>query len=144
MAISEADLEEGVMGDENERLGPPWVLFTDDGAPAYIMPAGRPGDVANVSGLSVDDAERVVRLANKASDVRKLGAERDMWRGEYESLCSELVRSLREDLATLRAQRDEARALVRRYVEGDCLYDELNEEQACNAVLRWDEEEKKR
>ena len=42
-----------------------------------------------------------------------------------------------------RAQRDEARALVRRYVEGDCLYDELNEERACNAVLRWDEEAKR-
>ena len=51
--------------------------------------------------------------------------------------------SMSADLATLRAQRDEARELVRRYVEGDCLYDERNEEQACNAILRWDEEAKR-
>ena len=54
------------------------------------------------------------------------------------------IQNAERDLAAMRAQRDEARALVRRYVEGDCLYDELNEERACNAVLRWDEEEKKR
>lgn len=56
---------------------------------------------------------------------------------------SACVTTLENELSALRAQRDEARELVRRYVEGDCLYDELNEERACNAVLRWDEEAKR-
>lgn len=59
--------------------------------------------------------------------------------------------SMSADLATLRAQRDEARALVRRYVEAEM--DPTDEDgdgrrgsflASRSAVARWDEEEKKR
>ena len=46
-------------------LGPPWVLFTDNGKPIAILPAGRPGEVANVEGLTMGEAHEIVRIANK-------------------------------------------------------------------------------
>lgn len=141
-------------------------------APAYIMPAGRPGDVANVSGLSVEDAERIVRLANKASDVRKLGtalagiavasllAQRDEekmraveeWKqaNGYEDLIGAYSDSINR-ANKLEVERDEARALVRRYVSAARNHaddwDAGRRSAAAGgtrAVARWDEEEKKR
>lgn len=100
------------MGDENEkRLGMVWNWAHQYGA--ALKPPG-----ADTYGEGMRAAkDQVKRLL---SDVLPLADE--------------------QALAAMRAERDEARALVRTYVEGDCLYDELNEERACNAVLRWDEE----
>jgi len=46
-------------------LGPPWVLFTDKGKPKAILPAMRPGEVANVSHLTMAEATNIVRLGNE-------------------------------------------------------------------------------
>lgn len=151
------------MGDENEneRLGPPWVLFTDDGAPVAILPAGRPGQVARILATSLEDAARIVAITNAMRAQRdELEKDRDMWRGECESLSRELglpptMRPAEGELARFYslalAQRDEARELVRRYVDAEM--DPTDEDgdgrrgaflASRNAVARWDEEEKKR
>lgn len=49
-------------------LDPPWVLFSVDGKPEAILPAGRPGEVASVRGVSLDDAQRIVSIANSQRD----------------------------------------------------------------------------
>jgi len=51
------------------EIAPPWVLFTDDGKPIAIMPAGRPGEVANVEGMTLAEAGEIVALANRINDV---------------------------------------------------------------------------
>lgn len=53
-------------------LEPPWVLFTDKGRPIAILPAGRPGEVANVEGLSLDQANAIVRAASEGAFEQKL------------------------------------------------------------------------
>lgn len=45
-------------------VAPPWVLFIDRDRPVAILPAGRPGEVANVKHLSMVRAQEIVRLAN--------------------------------------------------------------------------------
>jgi hypothetical protein len=46
-------------------LSPPWILFTDRGKPVAILPAGRPGEVANIEGMSMETAMRIVNAANE-------------------------------------------------------------------------------
>ena len=108
---------------------------------------------ADMLGKVDADYQRVLlAFAAMRAQRDELEKDRDMWRAECESLSRELglpptMRPAEGELARFYAlaltQRDEARELVRRYVEGDCLYDERNEEQACNAILRWDEEAKR-
>ena len=146
------------MGDDDKRaLGAVWEWTHQYGA--ALKPPG-----ADTYGEGMRDAkEQVQRLLSSASSMSadlatlraqrdELKKDRDMWRAECESLSRELglpptMRPAEGELARFYAlalaQRDEARELVRRYVEGDCLYDERNEEQACNAILRWDEEAKR-
>jgi hypothetical protein len=45
-------------------LSPPWVLFVSEDKPVAILPAGRPGEVCNVSHLSMGRAQEIVSLAN--------------------------------------------------------------------------------
>ena len=49
-------------------LAPPWVLFLHEGKPKAILPAGRPGEVADVSHLTMAEARDIVRLANEIHD----------------------------------------------------------------------------
>jgi hypothetical protein len=53
-------------------LEPPWVLFTDKGRPIAILPAGRPGEVANIEGLSLAQANAIVRAASEGAFEQKL------------------------------------------------------------------------
>lgn len=46
-------------------LSPPWVLFCDGRKPVAILPAGRPGEVCNVSKLTMKQAQAIVRAANQ-------------------------------------------------------------------------------
>lgn len=50
-------------------LFPPWVVFADRGKPLKIMPAGRPGDVADVSHMTPEEVRDIVRTANKLYDL---------------------------------------------------------------------------
>jgi len=65
----------------SQDLAPPWVLFVDKGKPVAILPAGRPGEVADVRHLSMKEAQRIVRLGNQlrdalvASKLREIEAE---------------------------------------------------------------------
>lgn len=45
--------------------GPPWIIFADKGEPVAILPAGRPGEVAKVEGLSMEVVQRIVDCANE-------------------------------------------------------------------------------
>lgn len=54
------------------NLGPPWVLFCVEGKPVAILPAGRPGEVANVKGLSMKEAKAIVKHANALREETKL------------------------------------------------------------------------
>lgn len=56
---------------DGHRNRPPWILFTDQGKPMAILPAGRPGEVANVEGLSIEAAQAIVNAANSAIDVER-------------------------------------------------------------------------
>lgn len=46
-------------------LSPPWILFCDKGKPVAILPAGRPGEVCNVSKLTMKQACSIVNAANQ-------------------------------------------------------------------------------
>ena len=50
-------------------MPPPWVLFIDKGKPVEIMPAGRPGVVMDVGHLTMSEAQRIVRTANKLQEL---------------------------------------------------------------------------
>lgn len=52
--------------EEFESMGPPWVLFSDGGKPVAILPAMRPGEVADVRGLPIDLVTQIIRCANAA------------------------------------------------------------------------------
>lgn len=57
-------------------LLPPWVLFSDQGKPIAILPALGTGEVANVDGLTLEDANKIVKLANEAyEDIQNLEQE---------------------------------------------------------------------
>lgn len=56
------------MGD----LSPPWILFVDNGKPVAILPAGRTGEVANVSHLTMKEAKAIVAKANLAAIGRSI------------------------------------------------------------------------
>lgn len=45
-------------------LRPPWIIFSDQGKPVAILPAGRPGEVADVRGMEMADVQRIVDAAN--------------------------------------------------------------------------------
>lgn len=46
-------------------LSPPWILFVDKGKPKAILPAMRQGEVADVSHLTMAEAQEIVRLGNE-------------------------------------------------------------------------------
>jgi hypothetical protein len=46
-------------------LSPPWVLFIDKGKPKAILPAMRQGEVADVSHMTMAEAQNIVRLGNE-------------------------------------------------------------------------------
>lgn len=48
---------------------PPWVLFTDKNKPVAILPAGRPGEVADVSRLTMGQATEIVCAANRLHNL---------------------------------------------------------------------------
>ncbi len=57
-------------------IKPPWVIFSDKGKPVAILPAGRPGEVANVEGLTMAQVQAIVNAANAvvhAETTEKLG-----------------------------------------------------------------------
>ena len=47
------------------RLAPPWIIFCDGGEPVAILPAGRPGEVADVRGIPRTTVEAIVNAANE-------------------------------------------------------------------------------
>lgn len=51
-----------------QDLSPPWVIFSDKGKPVAILPAGRPGEVANVEGLPMKLVRKIVNAANQEGD----------------------------------------------------------------------------
>ncbi len=51
------------------NLGPPWIIFSDKGKPVAILPAGRPGEVANVEGLTMAEAQAIVNAANNVTQT---------------------------------------------------------------------------
>ena len=56
------------------NLGPPWIIFSDKGRPVAILPAGRPGEVANIEGLSMAQARAIVQAASEGAFEQKLGS----------------------------------------------------------------------
>lgn len=46
-------------------LSPPWIIFAEGRKPLAILPAGRPGEVANVEGLSMALVRKIVKAANQ-------------------------------------------------------------------------------
>ena len=46
-------------------LAPPWVVFLDRGKPVAILPAGRPGEVADVRGVPAATVWAIVEAANQ-------------------------------------------------------------------------------
>lgn len=48
-----------------DDLSPPWVVFADRGKPRAILPAGRPGTVADVSHMTTDEVREIAKAANK-------------------------------------------------------------------------------
>lgn len=51
------------------RLAPPWIIFSDEGKSVAILPAGRPGEVANVEALPDETVEAIVQAANVNAGV---------------------------------------------------------------------------
>lgn len=62
----------GEVGDWVSDLSPPWILFTDQGRPVAILPAGRPGEVANVEHLTMEEAKTIVGLANQLAHALQM------------------------------------------------------------------------
>lgn len=73
-------------------LAPPWVLFTDKGKPVAILPAGRPGEVANVEHLTRQEAQRIVKMANDFYSALDEIQMAYLWR-ELESIREEIDRN---------------------------------------------------
>lgn len=73
-------------------LSPPWVLFSDHDKPIAILPAMRPGEVANVRHLTMKQAQRVVRAANKFYDVL-IEAELDGLKNEIQKVSATILRN---------------------------------------------------
>ena len=46
-------------------LAPPWIVFSDGGKPLAILPAGRPGEVADVRGIPAKKVWAIVNAANQ-------------------------------------------------------------------------------
>lgn len=67
-------------------LGPPWVLFSDKGRPIAILPAGRPGEVANVEGLPLAKVQAIIEAANGEALNRKLDQLIGAMRGAIQRL----------------------------------------------------------
>lgn len=49
-------------------LSPPWIILSDKGKPVAILPAGRPGEVANIRGMTMAKALKIVNAANQEGD----------------------------------------------------------------------------
>jgi hypothetical protein len=63
--LAELDAETGYVDlPDPDLCGPPWIMFCDEGKPIAIMPAGRPGDVADVRDIPEATVERIVACAN--------------------------------------------------------------------------------
>lgn len=73
-SLKDSELLPEFITEDNKDLGPPWVLFSDKGKPVAILPAGRPGEVANVVGMSCEDVARIIRLANESHERRTFDA----------------------------------------------------------------------
>jgi hypothetical protein len=77
-AIAALDAEHRKVGKDRS---PPWVLFIDQDKPVAILPAGRPGEVARVSHLTMERAQEIVAIANRfhhelvVTRLEQLGAE---------------------------------------------------------------------
>lgn len=56
-------------------FSPPWILFSDGGKPKMILPAGRSGEIADVSTLSMEQAQSIVIAANMTSGGSKLARD---------------------------------------------------------------------
>ena len=50
---------------KQSSMGPPWIVHADGGKPIVILPAGRPGEVADVRGLPEKLVRRLVMCANQ-------------------------------------------------------------------------------
>ena len=46
-------------------LSPPWIIYSEGRKPIAILPAGRPGEVADVSGMSMRLVRQIVNAANQ-------------------------------------------------------------------------------
>jgi len=76
--LDEEEREAEARAEAAKGFGPPWIIFADEGKPLAILPAGRPGEVANTEGLSMETVQRIVDCAN----------ERE--RGYYEKIAESL------------------------------------------------------
>jgi hypothetical protein len=63
-----------------DNCSPPWILFCDDGKPVAILPAMRPGEVADVSHLDRETAQLIVNLVNAGVHKKQIEALEDMSR----------------------------------------------------------------
>lgn len=50
-------------------MSPPWIICSDRGRPVAILPAGRPGEVANVREWDPEVAVHLVQCANAFHDA---------------------------------------------------------------------------
>ncbi len=79
---------------END-LSPPWTLIIDQGKPVSIVPSMRLGEVANVEGMKMEDAERIVRLAN-----------------------AEYYKVIGDELTSIKKMQEETYAKMDKFIEG--------------------------
>lgn len=86
------------------NLGPPWIIFSDKGKAVSILPAGRPGEVADVRDIPDEIVEAIVRAANIPSRSAEQFTE-----------LSERISSLKEVMSSLpKLNRHARRALKKR------------------------------
>lgn len=69
-AERDAAIARAERAERSRDTSPPWVLFCDGGNPVAILPAGRPGEVADVSGLTMAHATAIVTAANRRARVK--------------------------------------------------------------------------
>lgn len=112
-------------------LGPPWIIFADRGKSVAILPAGRPGEVADVHLLPDEQVRAIVDAANSGE------------RGAFARL-----ESLTERVLAMRDEgtgRDQLRAALRRLTDALCSYvnlkglehdDPCPEDDTCECVVQ--------
>jgi hypothetical protein len=98
------------MAERKPDLSPPWVIFSAGGKPVAILPAGRPGEVANVEGLPGKLVKRIVNAANQegggsymkrmeaiTARLEAIQAKASRGRNEQKDTLAELVAAARRD-----------------------------------------------